>query len=238
MKRKGKMQHSTIYSTYLDEEIEIKWYIPEAFTPFNDYQLCVMQDGNDYFQIGKVATLSDRLHESMEIEPTIFMGIHYQNKEDRAQKYHPKGTKQTKYIEFLVKEAIPFVEEQIHITPVRRALLGDSLAGTLALMVASQFPSTFDTVMMQSPYVNDQVLTRAKRAHTYAHLAIFHSVGTEEQDVDTTMGERLDFLHGNRLLHDVLAEQLSQYHYHEFQGNHTWTYWQQDLENMLKTMLA
>ncbi|GAB2532769.1 alpha/beta hydrolase [Gracilibacillus alcaliphilus] len=238
MKRKGKFDDSTLYSQYLQEDMQVKWYIPEGFTPFNDYCLCIMQDGNDYFQIGRVATLSDQLHEEMEIEPTIFMGIHYKNKQDRAHKYHPDGTQQQDYISFLVKEAIPAVEEALHITPIRRILLGDSLAGTLAFMVASQFPHTFDGVIMQSPFVNEAVLSRANETDDYSHLMIHHSIGTEEREVDTTMGETLDFLTDNRLLHERLQGSISNYHYHEFNGNHTWKYWQQDLKKIFKLILS
>lgn len=238
MGRKGTMQDTVIKSKHLQEEIKVKWYLPEGFTPFNDYQLCMMQDGDDYFRMGRVATLSDQLHEEMEIEPTIFAGIHYQDKYDRQDKYHPNGNQQQDYISFLVKEAIPHIEETLHIDPVQRILMGDSLAGTLAFMVASQLPHYFDMVIMQSPYVNEKVLERAKYAKEFSNLEIFHSIGKEETEVKTTSGEIADFLQPNRELHQLLKGNMANYVYDEFEGNHTWKYWQRDLSTILVKMLG
>ncbi|SHM40728.1 alpha/beta hydrolase [Gracilibacillus kekensis] len=238
MGRNGTMNDAKINSNYLQEEIEIKWYVPEGFTPFKDYQLCFMQDGDDYFQMGRVATLSDQLHAEVEIEPTIFVGIHYQDKYDRQDKYHPNGKKNNDYIQFLVKEALPFVEDALHITPVKRALIGDSLAGTLAFIVASQFPDTFDIVIMQSPYVNEKVLTQAEHVNNFSNLEVFHSIGTEETEVHTTSGEVSDFLTPNRTLNQLLEGKLNTYQYDEFTGNHTWKYWQKDLKKILIEMLG
>ncbi|MGP4041141.1 alpha/beta hydrolase [Gracilibacillus sp. D59] len=238
MGRNGTMEDVTIQSKHLREEIEIKWYLPEGFTAFQDYQLCIMNDGDDYFRMGRVATLSDQLHENIEIEPTIFVGIHYQDKHDRREKYHPSGEQQDTYIAFLVKEAIPYVENHLHITPVKRILMGDSLAGTLAFMIATQFPHTFDTVIMQSPYVDGDVLERARITTIFPNLEIYHSIGKEETKVQMTNGESADFLTPNRHLHNELEGKLHVYHYDEFNGNHTWKFWQKDLKDILIKMLG
>ncbi|WP_058308113.1 alpha/beta hydrolase [Gracilibacillus massiliensis] len=238
MGRKGKMEDATVTSEYLHEEIKIKWYLPEGFTPFKDYQLCIMQDGDDYFQMGRVATLSDQLHEEVEIEPTIFVGIHYQDKYDRQDKYHPNGKQNNNYIQFLTNEVLPFIEDTLHISPTKRALIGDSLAGTLAFMVASQFPKTFDIVIMQSPYVDEKVLEQATHVDHFSNLEIHHTIGTEETEVHTTSGEVSDFLTPNRKLNQMLQGKLNIYQYNEFTGNHTWKYWQKDLRNILIEMLG
>ena len=39
-----------------------------------------------------------------------------------------------------------------------RALIGDSLGGTVSLLTALQYPHTFGKVIMQSPLVNETVL--------------------------------------------------------------------------------
>ena len=238
MGRKGKMEDAMIQSDYLNEDIKVKWYLPEGFTPFKDYQLCIMQDGDDYFQMGRVATLSDQLHEEMEIEPTIFAGIHYRDKYDRQDKYHPNGKQNKAYISFLVNEALPFVEKSLHIEPVKRLLMGDSLAGTLAFMVATEFPNTFNKVIMQSPYINEDVLSRAQDVKTFSNLEIFHSIGLEETEVKTTSGEVSDFLTPNREISQLLEDKLGHYIFDEFQGNHTWKYWQRDLKAILIKMFG
>ncbi|WP_054860578.1 alpha/beta hydrolase-fold protein [Gracilibacillus sp. JCM 18860] len=240
MKRKGKMEDLVIESQYLQEALTVKIYVPEGFSPFHDYQLCIMQDGDDYFRIGRIATLSDQLHASMEIEPTIFIGIHYQDRYDRLDKYHPDGKLQKKYIDFLIREVIPSLEEKLHITPpLSYTLMGDSLAGTLAFMIASSYPSTINKVVMQSPFVNETVLKKIRETNQLQRLKVYHSVGTEETDVKiTTGGEVLDFLAENRTFQHLLANKVSDYTYEEFNGDHTWTYWQQDLRKILIHMLG
>ncbi|WP_328700998.1 alpha/beta hydrolase [Aquibacillus kalidii] len=240
VKRKGKMLDTEIHSSYLNEVITIKWYQPEAFTPMMKYQICLMQDGNDYFQLGRIATLSDQLHDEAEIEPTIFVGIHYNDKNDRQNKYHPNGSKQSAYIQFLLKEVIPFLDSELptHQMASSRTIMGDSLAGTLAFMTALQFPHTFGKVIMQSPYVDQKVMNLLADSHNLESLSIYHTIGNEETDVRTTSGVVQDFLTPNRLLADQLHDRNCEYTYHEFDGHHSWKYWQPDLPRALRLMLS
>ncbi|KAB8139082.1 esterase family protein [Gracilibacillus oryzae] len=238
MGRKGKMGDFVINSDYLDEEITVKWYLPEGFTPMRDYRICYMQDGDDYFRMGRIATLSDRLHTEMEIEPTIFVGIHYNDKFDRMKKYHPDGEKQEAYITFFIREVVPKVEDALSIMPIERALMGDSLAGTLAFMIATMYPSTIGKVIMQSPFVNSTVMERVKDTAHLKEIEVYHSIGLEETSVHTTDGKVSDFLTPNRELNAQLDGKLQAYHYVEFDGEHTWKYWQQHLEGILKQMFS
>ncbi|WP_369404974.1 alpha/beta hydrolase-fold protein [Piscibacillus salipiscarius] len=93
MGRQGTMLDKEIKSQYLDETFVIKIYKPENFSPLYKYHICIMQDGDDYYQLGRAATVSDRLHSKSEIENTIFAGIHYKDRYDRWDKYHPDGEK-------------------------------------------------------------------------------------------------------------------------------------------------
>ncbi|WP_053220331.1 alpha/beta hydrolase [Virgibacillus senegalensis] len=238
MGRKGKMLDRQVDSKFLNETITVKWYLPESFSPLYKYHVCIMQDGDDYFQLGRIATLSDRLHSDGEIENTVFVGIHYNDKYDRQEKYHPNGSKQAAYMQFLLHEVVPLLDKELPTYHMggSRALIGDSLAGTLALMTAAKYPNTFGKVIMQSPYVDDKVLNVIQSAQSIDTLDIYHTIGNEETDVPTTAGDRKDFLGPNRKLHKLLEQQDIQYVYHELDGNHTWKYWQKDLKRALVTM--
>src|SRR5690625_5462389 len=89
------MVEEEIQSIYLNETIMLKIYKPEKFSELYKYHLCIMQDGNDYYQIGRIARLSDELHRSGDIERTIFIGIHHADKADRWKKYHPDGDRKS-----------------------------------------------------------------------------------------------------------------------------------------------
>ncbi|GGB40390.1 esterase family protein [Virgibacillus dakarensis] len=238
MPRKGTMIERKIFSRYLDEEMTLKIYQPENFSPLYKYHICIMQDGNDYFQLGRVATLSDRLHESQEITDTIFVGIHYKDKFDRKEKYHPSGKQHQSYMKFLVQEVVPYLDDLLPTYHMgqSRTLMGDSLAGTLALMTAITYPNTFSNVIMQSPYVDETVMNAVKNAKDIFSLDIYHTIGIGETEVDTTDGSKQDFLTPNRELNRLLAEKGISYLYYELDGPHTWKPWQKDLKRALVSM--
>lgn len=200
-----------------------------------------MQDGNDYYQIGRVATLSDRLHTDMEISNTIFVGIHYQDKFDRWKKYHPDGEQNKNYIKFLVHEVVPFLDDLLPTYNMgqTRTLMGDSLAGTLALLTAFKYPNTFGKVIMQSPYVKETVLETIKQTDAIQPIDIYHTIGQDETDVSLSNGNTENFINPNRELKELLYNKNVTYHYHEItNGEHTWKYWQKDLPHALKTMFS
>lgn len=236
MGRQGSMTEHFIHSMYLQEEMVLKIFKPKSFSSLYKQHICIVQDGDDYFQIGRLATLSNKLHEAQQIENTIFVGIHYKDKHDRRRKYHPDGEQHEVYRKFLANEVVPELDKMIpsYRMGKSRTLLGDSLAGTLALVTALQYPHSFGKVIMQSPYVDETVLNKVKMTDHLDLIDIYHTIGTNETDVHTTDGQRLDFITPNRKLNQLLQEKPCCYEYHEFnQGEHTWKYWQQDLKRAL-----
>ncbi|SHG30341.1 alpha/beta hydrolase [Ornithinibacillus halophilus] len=241
MARKGKMIVEQIESEFLQQSMELKIYQPETFSPLYKYHLCIMQDGNDYYQMGRIATLSDQLHDDFEIENTVFVGIHYKDRYDRLKKYHPDGEQNEAYTKFLIREVVPFLDDLLPTYNMggARTLMGDSLAGTLALMTALKYPNTFGKVIMQSPLVNDTVLNAVNEAKRLDTIDIYHTIGTNELSVETSMEPDVDFVTPNRQLRDLLETKGLTYTYKEIEnGEHTWKYWQKDMPNALKTMFG
>lgn len=240
MARKGTMIDKEIDSIFLQEKKMIKIYKPENYDPTYETNVCIMQDGDDYFQLGRVATLSDQLHDSFDIVNTYFVGIHYIDRFDRLKKYHPEGEQHKAYIKFLVEEVVPLIDENIPLNPlgVKWTLMGDSLAGTLALMVALKYPSIFQKVILQSPFVDNTVLQAAKNGHSHL-LEIYHSIGLLEESVPTTELGKVNFIIPNQELQSILSESTSNYMYKEIdEGNHTWKYWQEELPEALINMFS
>lgn len=234
------MSEQIINSNFLHEQMLLKIYIPIDFSDLYKYQVCIMQDGDDYYQIGRIARLSDQLHSNQEIDRTIFVGIHYQDKHDRQKKYHPSGEKQEAYSQFLAHEVAPLLDRifPTHQMGQTRILMGDSLAGTIALMTAMKYPHTFGKVVMQSPYVDEKVLQMVQHTNTLLLLDIYHTIGSNETSVTTTTGLIKDFLTPNQALHQLLTDHGGAYQYYELPaGEHTWKYWQKDLPRALKIML-
>ncbi|KYD10212.1 esterase family protein [Heyndrickxia sporothermodurans] len=226
-------------SKVLGENLTVLVYLPANYSPLYKYNLLIAQDGKDYFQLGRIARVADELLDNAEIENVIIVGIPYQNVHDRRKKYHPEGEQNDAYIRFLAHELVPFLDEKYPTYQVGngRILIGDSLGATVSLMTAVKYPNIFGKVILQSPLVNDQVLQLVKN-HPNPHLLdIYHIIGKGETEVTTTNGTIQDFLTPNRELHELFEEKGFQNFYEEFEGNHTWKFWQPDLKRALKHAL-
>jgi len=235
---KGTIKELTIYSAELREDIQLLVYLPANFSPLYKYSLLIAQDGRDYFQLGRIARLADEFLFQREIENLIIVGVPYKNVEDRRKKYHPNGSQNQQYIRFLAHELVPFLDQEFPTYQMgsTRALIGDSLGGAVSLMTALQYPHTFGKVLLHSPYVDESILSAVKNFTEGQLLQLYHVIGNQETEVQTTDGSLKDFLTPNRDLSKIISEKPITYFYEEFSGNHTWKYWQPDLRRALKML--
>lgn len=238
MARKGTMRSLFIESEFLQEKMELKIYEPEEFDSLYETNVCIMQDGNDYFQMGRVATFSDRLHDDYDIVNTFFIGIHYIDRQDRVKKYAPTGEQNEAYMRFLTEEVIPLLDDELPINPLGtiRTLMGDSLAATLAFMTTIKYGHIFQQAVIQSPLVDEHVLAAAQ-SMTNNRIKLYHSIGLQEESVDTTELGTIDFVTPNRQLKEIIEEKVNNYTYSEIEeGNHTWKHWQKELPKVMTLM--
>ena len=235
----GTLQDVVIQSHYLNDEIQLLLYLPPNYTPLSSYDLLICQDGKDYFQLGRIPRQMEALIEDYEVREAIIVGVPYPSVAERRERYHPEGARSEAYRRFLAFELLPYLDENYptHQLASSRTLAGDSLAGTISLLTALEYPALFGQVMMHSPYVDKHVLQAVKENQQEHSLSIYHVIGTEESTVKMTNGEKADFLTPNRELADLLHNTSFSYSFREFEGNHTWTYWQKDLSTGLKALL-
>jgi enterochelin esterase-like enzyme len=235
----SKIEEITINSSNLNEELKVMVYLPPNYSPLYTYPVLYVQDGQDYFQLGRIARIADEGIENNELEDIIIVGIPYHSVEDRWNKYNPKGDKFEGYQKFLVHELVPLIDQKYstHHLAFGRALIGDSLAGTISLATCLNYPHTFANIAMQSPYVSNEILQLCKAyKNQFSSLTIYHVIGKQETKVKVTNGKEKDFLTPNRQLNEILNEKPFTYFYDEFSGDHTWTYWQPDLKRALRKL--
>jgi enterochelin esterase-like enzyme len=235
---KGSVKELTLYSKELGEEMTLLIYLPANFSPLYKYSLLIAQDGRDYFQLGRVGRVADELLYERQIENIIVVGIPYKNVADRRRKYHPDGDQNEAYIRFLAHELVAFLDKEFptyHMGSTR-TLIGDSLGATVSLLTALQYPHTFGKVLLQSPFVNERIIDMVKDFTEPQLLQIYHVIGNQETEVMMTNGKTGDFLQPNRELSKLFSDMPFTYFYDEFNGNHTWTYWQPDLKRALLTV--
>ncbi|WP_299093930.1 esterase family protein [uncultured Metabacillus sp.] len=234
----GIIKEHLFYSEALQEELTLLIYLPVNFSPLYKYSLLIAQDGQDYFRLGRVGRQVEALMKNEEIDNVIVVGIPYHDVEDRRKKYHPNGAKHQAYIRFLTHELVPYLDEEFPTYQVGygRALIGDSLGATVSLMTGLAYPNTFGKLILQSPYVNEVVLQAVQDFKESSRPTIYHQIGKKETEVKTTHGEIEDFLTPNRELKTVISAKGFSYTYEEFDGDHTWKYWQPALTPILRQM--
>lgn len=115
-----------------------------------------------------------------------------------------------------------------------RALSGDSLAATISLVTAAKYPNIFGKVILHSPYVDQFVLDKIEAVQDPSNFSIYHVIGTGETEVQTQVDGVQDFLQPNRALKEVIERKGFDYFYEEFEGNHTWKFWQKDMPRAIR----
>lgn len=236
----GRIEEISFYSASLQEDVTLLVYLPVNYTPLHKHTVVIAQDGRDYFQLGKAHRVIERLRETEGIDRTIIVGIPYKNVQDRKEKYFPSEVKNAAYIRFLAHELAPYIDENYPTYQMGkgRVLIGDSLGGTVSFMTALMYPHTFGKVVMQSPFVDETVMNLAKDFKDPQALELYHVIGTEETAVKRTDGQVSDFVEPNRELNTLLTDRNFITHYEEFEGNHTWKYWQTDLPKAFSHILS
>ncbi|PMC33669.1 hypothetical protein CJ195_27350 [Bacillus sp. UMB0899] len=235
-KQTGIIEERSFYSASLDEEVTLLIYLPANFSPLYKYSLLIAQDGQDYFKLGRVGRQIEALMKEEEIENVIVIGIPYNNVEERRDKYHPNGAKVKQYVRFLAHELVPYLDAEFPSYQIGygRALIGDSLGATVSLLTGLTYPNIFGKLILQSPFVNDDVLEAVENFTSPTRPIVYHQIGKQETAVKTTNGEIADFLTPNRELSKAIEKKKFSYTYEEFDGDHTWKYWQPSLTPIFK----
>ncbi|SIT68617.1 alpha/beta hydrolase [Edaphobacillus lindanitolerans] len=238
--KNGRINELNLYSSSLGEDMELLVYLPEDYSPLYKYSVLIASDGKDYFQYGRLSRLLERLRKEQAIDRTIVVGIPYKSVGERRRMYHPDGDRNADYIRFLAHELVPYIDEKFptYQMGAGRVLIGDSLAATVSLMTACKYPNIFGTAVCQSPYVDSTVMAAVEGVTDPYCLDIYQVIGTGETEVKTTSDGIRDFLAPNRELRNLIEKKGFSSFYEEFNGEHTWKYWQQDLERAIRFALG
>ncbi|MCZ8519001.1 MULTISPECIES: alpha/beta hydrolase [Paenibacillus] len=224
-------------SAFLDAPRPLRIYLPPGYNELLSYPVVYCQDGEDFFNFGRIATTMNRLIYDDNVEPAIIVGVDV-DKSVRTAEYAPEGDRFAAYCRFFAEELLPFVEERY---PVRssaddRILAGDSLGGTVSLHLALDYRSLFYRVLSLSGAFLEGTRSRIEQEPDLSWLQIDMVIGTEETEVTTERGA-FDFLEANRQAQGLLEARGAKLHYEEKPGRHVWGLWQQELPAMLKRMM-
>lgn len=227
-----------LVSKWLDAPRAIKIYLPPGYSELLSYPVVYCQDGNDFFTMGRIATISNQLILEDGMEPFLIVGVSV-DRNKRTSEYSAIGSQNESYKRFFAEELLPFIESRY---PVRkkaqdRVLAGDSLGGTVSLHLALDHPELFPNVLALSGAFLQPTLDQIKQTKDLSWLNIWMVVGLDETSVETHLGT-FNFVKWNRLAKELLTEKKARICYREKPGNHVWGLWQKELPDGLHHFLS
>ncbi|OCT14995.1 enterochelin esterase [Paenibacillus pectinilyticus] len=227
-----------VTSDLLGENRSLRIYLPPGYNELLSYPVIYCQDGEQFFNFGRIATTLTRLILDEDLEPAIVVGVDVNNV-NRTSEYAPEGERHDRYCQFFAEELLPYVESRYPIRADRteRILAGDSLGGTVSLHLALDYPSLFCRVISLSGAFFDITRERIKQVDDLSWLEIYMLIGLDETDVTTERGT-FDFVRENQLTQTFLQDKNTALHYIEKPGKHIWGFWQVELPAALHYFLS
>ncbi|NBI31042.1 alpha/beta hydrolase [Chengkuizengella marina] len=226
-----------IQSKILDDVRSLRVYLPSGYNELSSYPVIYCQDGEQFFNFGRIATHATRLILEEDLDPVIIVGVDVKLSK-RTSEYAPEGERFEIYKAFFIQELLPFIEEKY---PVRnhvseRIIAGDSLGGTVSLHIALDHPHLFQKVISLSGAFLDRTQARIELEGDLSWLELYMLIGLRE-DVVKTERDTFDFLQANRVTKEILLKRKTKLKYVEKDGEHLWGFWQNELDDILKYFL-
>ncbi|MBD0381766.1 alpha/beta hydrolase [Paenibacillus sedimenti] len=227
-----------ITSSILGEIRTLRIYLPPGYNELLSYPVVYCQDGEQFFNFGRIATTLTRCILDDGLEPAIVVGVDV-NTATRTSEYAPEGERHDAYCRFFAEELLPYVESRYPVRNDRteRIVAGDSLGGTVSLHLALDYPSLFCRVISLSGAFFDITRERLKAEDDLSWLELYMLIGLDETDVKTERGT-FDFVRENRLTKQFLEDKNTALHYIEKPGKHLWGFWQGELDAALHYFLG
>ena len=145
----------TIYSDFLHREVHISVLLPLNFSPSQIYRLMLCNDGQDFGALGMAGILRE-LWEKDTIEPVIVVGIHagpnrlHEYGTCIRADYANRGNRASDTRDFVLKELLPFLENDYNLFNKEIVYAGFSLGGLMALDIVFNHPDIFYTAAVFS----------------------------------------------------------------------------------------
>ena len=223
-----------IPSQFVDSPRSVKVYLPPGYSELLSYPIVYCQDGNDFFTMGRIATIANQLILEEGVEPFLIAGVSVERSK-RTSEYSPAGSRNQAYKRFFAEELLPYLENRYPLRrdPSARVLAGDSLGGTVSLHLALDYPALFRQVLSLSGAYFQPTQEQISAQADLSWLNIWMVVGQDETQVETNSGT-FDFVYWNRLAKAHLEQRGASLSYREKPGTHVWGLWQKELPDALR----
>lgn len=226
-----------IASRFLDHERSLRVYLPPGYNELLSYPVIYCQDGEQFFNFGRIATFLTQGILDDGVEPAIIVGVDV-NTAIRTSEYAPEGERHQAYTTFFAEELVPWVENQYAARQERheRILAGDSLGATVSMHLALNYRDLFCKLISFSGAFFQSTRKRLQAENDLSWLEIYMQIGLDETEVVTERGT-YNFLTENRETMELLHAKNAKLLYTEKPGTHIWKYWQAEMPVAIRHFL-
>jgi enterochelin esterase-like enzyme len=216
----------------------IRVYLPPGFQEWISYPVVYCQDGEDFFNFGRIATHTQRLILEEEWDPFVIVGVDV-DKKLRTSEYAADGQRHPLYTRFFAEELLPWVESHYPVRnePNERLLAGDSLGASVSLSLCLAYPALFQRMISLSGAYYDASYKQLLQPDSLSYLQIWMIVGLQETAFESDRGT-FNFVELNRQARTLMEQKGAKLHYGEKDGEHKWGFWQNEIPEALAAFLS
>jgi enterochelin esterase family protein len=205
------------YSVYIAPGVDSKVKVPSLY----------VTDGYEYMtpKLGNMITVLDNLLAEKKIKPLVVIFIDHREPVNRANnKRMDELAMNPKYLDFFVKEFIPFIESSYPVIPSAetRGILGTSMGGLSAAYFSFSQPGVFGMAGIQSPAFSIR-----------PQIFLVCNSPNHPMKVSMTSGMFYDTSDATRKMKEILQSNACEYHYREVNDGQSWGNWRNLLDDIL-----
>lgn len=221
----GSLWDSSFYSQQLQNSRKIWIYTPPAYSSANSYQSIYIHDGDGYLALASIRNVLDNMIAENRIEPIIAVFIPPVN---RTSEY--AGNQQAAFTQFVTEQIVPWVDAHYSTikSPAKRATLGASNGGNIALWLGVDNPDVFGMIAAQSSNVQSNITNKLENSGPL-DLKFYLDIGTYDIPVLIPMV---------RSFYQFLKNLGYSPTYQEFHEGHSWGNWKARLDDIFEFFFA
>jgi len=250
-----------VYMTSFKQERMIRVYLPKSYREKNKrFPVLYMHDGQNVFENdgaikGVSLGMKDYLDKSgLEI---IVVAIDQNPEgEERVNEYcpwmngvvskqilgyaSPSGGRGEEYLDFIVNELKPLIDEKYRTIEDHTSMAGISLGGLISTYAACRYPHIFKRIAALSPgfYRNQEEIENLLRSSDLSKIEKFYmDFGTKEVGVDEEMNQV--FLDLTNRVYEILNEKIYNLHFQLVEdAEHAYTFFRKRIPDVLSYLFS
>ena len=213
----GTIKDTTFHSTIFNNTREVLIYLPPSYPlPSMEYPVILFHDGPEYISLASARNVLDYLIANKMMNPVVAIFV---PPVDRQPEY--AGTKIDLFTSFITTELMPFFDQRYKISkdPAKRATLGASDGGNIALYLGVKKPGCFGKIAAQSSDVIPAISNTLQNGPKLS-LSFYIDIGTYD------IPALIPMVHN---LRDILQAKGYTYSFREIHEGHSWGNWKEHL---------